>query len=71
MHRRWLAIVLTSGAFGVVHLQQVQAVPALVALSILIGFLYERSGSLLPAIGVHVAFNLKTLIWDAATQVPT
>lgn len=72
MRNRWLAIVLTSGAFGIVHFQQVQAVPALVALSILIGFLYERSGSLLPAVGVHVAFNLKTLVWEAAaTQVLT
>ncbi|MCH8114628.1 MAG: CPBP family intramembrane metalloprotease [Chloroflexi bacterium] len=72
MHNRWLAIVLTSGAFGIVHFQQVQAVPALIALSILIGFLYERSGSLLPAVGVHVAFNLKTLVWEAVTtQIPT
>lgn len=62
---RWLAISLASLAFGAIHLQQPYAIPALVVLAILIGYAYERTGSLIPPIAIHAAFNLKTLIWDA------
>lgn len=63
--RRWAAIGLTSVTFGMIHLQQVHAIPALVLLGILIGYAYERTGSLLPPVVIHALFNLKTLIWDA------
>lgn len=65
LHSRWLAMGVASFIFGAVHFQQPQAVPALVLLGLLMGYAYERTGSLLPAILIHALFNLKTLIWDA------
>jgi membrane protease YdiL (CAAX protease family) len=62
--RRW-AIAGSAVAFGLVHYQQPHAVPALMVLGVMLGFAYERTGSLLPAMIVHSAFNTKTLIWEA------
>lgn len=68
---RWLAIGLTSLAFGAVHFQQPHAIGALAVLALFIGYAYERTGSLLPPIAIHAAFNLKTLLWDTLGGVPT
>lgn len=65
LHSRWLAVGVASLIFGAVHFQQPQAIPALALLGLLMGYAYERTGSLLPAILIHALFNLKTLIWDA------
>lgn len=62
---RWQAIGLTAIVFGVVHLAQPQTIVALTALGVLLGYAYERTGSLVPSIMIHAVFNLKTLIWDA------
>ncbi len=70
VHRRWLSIVLASLAFGAVHFQQPHAMAALTVLALLIGYSYERTGSLVPPILIHAVFNLKTLIWDALGGVP-
>lgn len=61
---RWTPILITSVAFGLVHYSQPHAVPALIFLSILVGYAYERTGSLAVPILVHALFNLKTLIWQ-------
>lgn len=71
LHNRWLAIVLASLAFGSVHVSQAYAIPALAVLAVLIGYTYERTGSLLPPMAIHAAFNLKTLLWDALGALPT
>lgn len=63
---RWSAIFAVSIAFGVVHFGQPHAIPALLLLSVLIGFAYERTGSLAVAAAIHGLFNLKTLVWDAS-----
>ena len=63
LRNRWLAIALASMAFGLVHFPQPHAVGALVVLGILIGYVYERTGSLALAVVIHAAFNLKTLVW--------
>lgn len=68
---RWLSIVLASLAFGAVHFQQPHAMAALAVLGVLIGYAYERTGSLVPPIVIHAVFNLKTLIWDALGAFPT
>ncbi len=65
LKRRWLAILTTSIVFGLVHIGQPQAVPALVALSIILGFFYERTGAVAIPVLIHAAFNLKTLTWHA------
>ena len=70
LRRRWAAIAVTSIAFGAIHFPQPQAVLALIVLSVLIGFAYERTGSLLPPILIHALFNLKTLVWDALGAFP-
>ncbi len=71
IQHRWAAVALTSLTFGLVHFQQVHAIPALVVLGILIGYSYERTGSLLPPVVIHAVFNLKTLIWYAFATQPT
>lgn len=62
---RWTPIVLTASAFGLVHYSQPHAVPALIVLAILIGYAYERTGSLVAPVLIHALFNLKTLLWEA------
>lgn len=62
---RWLAIVLAAAVFGAVHLSQPHTIVALTALGVVLGYVYERTGSLVAPILIHAAFNLKTLIWDA------
>ncbi len=66
--RRWAAIVMASTAFGLVHVRQPQAVAALFVLGVLLGYAYERTGSLLPPIAAHAMFNFKTLVWDALSR---
>ncbi len=60
---KWVAIFGTSAIFAGFHFSQPHAIPALLVLSIVLGYAYEKSGSLLPPIAIHVLFNLKTLIW--------
>ncbi|MBI4716472.1 MAG: CPBP family intramembrane metalloprotease [Planctomycetes bacterium] len=62
---RWSAIAGAAVAFTLVHFSQPFALPALFILAVLIGFAYERTGSMLPPLALHAAFNLKTLVWDA------
>ena len=64
LRSRWAAIGIASVAFGFVHSFQPQAVLALILLAFLMGYAYERSGSLVVPIAIHAMFNLKTLIWD-------
>jgi membrane protease YdiL (CAAX protease family) len=71
MRSRWPAIVLAALAFGAVHYTQPYAVAALVLLGVLLGYAYERTGSLLPPVVIHALFNLKTLVWEAVGAAPT
>jgi membrane protease YdiL (CAAX protease family) len=63
--RRRLAVIFASLAFGAVHFPNPETIPALVAFGLLLGWLYERTGSLAAPILVHALFNLKTLIAEA------
>ncbi|MBI4578212.1 MAG: CPBP family intramembrane metalloprotease [Planctomycetes bacterium] len=63
LRHRWLGIVLASLVFGAMHLPTPQYVPALVVLGIILGWQYERTGSLRVPIAVHMLFNGKTLLW--------
>lgn len=62
---RRLAIILSSAAFAAVHLSMPYAIPALFFLGILMGAAYCRSRKLYVPVAIHVAFNLKTLIWES------
>ena len=61
LRSRWLAILLAAFAFTLVH-AQMHALPALLLFGVILGYAYERTGSLVVPILVHALFNLKTLI---------
>jgi len=62
--RPWVAVAVTALVFGVAHWQQPQAVPPIVALGVLLGAAYERTGSLVTPVALHMLFNLKTMVWE-------
>jgi membrane protease YdiL (CAAX protease family) len=69
--RRWAVVIFASGLFAFIHTGAVawQALPGLFVLGLALGWLYERSGSLWPAIVLHMAFNaLNILLALAATS---
>ena len=67
----WVAIVATSALFAIAHGGQIASWPALFALSVVLGYNYERTGRLLPSIVVHSLFNLTFLLltlWETSQQ---
>ena len=56
------AIFLTSGFFALMHAETPQNVPALFALSVALGYNYERCGRLYASILLHAVFNAVTLM---------
>jgi membrane protease YdiL (CAAX protease family) len=62
---RWIALGLTAALFGAMHYATPHQVPALIALGLLLGYLYERTGSLTLPVLVHLLFNGKSLLWNA------
>lgn len=56
LHSPWLAIILTSLVFVVMHGIWMHWLP-LMALSICLGYSYEKSGSILRPICIHAMFN--------------
>ncbi len=61
LHSPWLAIALGSAACAAVHLP-VQDIPAIFALSVVLGYNYERCGRLYASILMHALFNAAN-IW--------
>ncbi|MFW5682568.1 MAG: CPBP family intramembrane glutamic endopeptidase [Phycisphaeraceae bacterium] len=61
---RWVIVFVASLLFAVTHLGAAiwQSLAALTVLSMVLGFLYERTGSLWPSILVHAGFNA----WNVA-----
>ena len=59
----WIAIVITSLFFAMMHLGQGLAPIPLFGLSILLGYLYQRTGSLMPCIGLHMLNNGYSVFW--------
>ncbi|HVT87266.1 MAG TPA: type II CAAX endopeptidase family protein [Tepidisphaeraceae bacterium] len=53
---RWQAIVITSLIFALVH-QELWLMPPIFFLSVCLGYVYERTGSLWPGILLHSSFN--------------
>jgi len=54
--RVWLSVIASSALFAVVH-PNLGHWPALFALSMCLGYAYEKSGSLLQPIAIHSVFN--------------
>jgi membrane protease YdiL (CAAX protease family) len=64
LRHRWLAIAAVAVLFGAMHSPTPQHMPALAIFGAILGFLYERTGSLVLPILVHFLFNGKSLLWD-------
>jgi len=60
---RWFAIGLSAVAFGLMHWGTPQFIPALICLGVILGYLYEKRGSLIVTMAVHILFNTKSLLW--------
>jgi membrane protease YdiL (CAAX protease family) len=63
LRHRWAAIAITAVLFGAMHYATPQFVPALTVFGLVLGYLYERTGSLWIPVLVHMLFNGKTLLW--------
>lgn len=70
--RRWGVVVGVSALFAVMHMGSVppHALPALWALGIGLGWLYERTGSLWPSILVHAGFNAMNVALTLLQTMP-
>lgn len=64
LRSRRRAMVLGAAFFGMAHYTQPQVVLPMVALGLILGYLYERKGSLVAPLACHVAFNLRTIVWQ-------
>lgn len=55
----WVAILIAGSLFGVVHggVASLHALPMLALFGVVLGWLYERTGSLWPGIAVHAFYN--------------
>jgi len=60
---RWGAVGVTAMLFGMMHTGTPHYIPALMLLGVLLGYVYERTGSLWVPIGLHMLFNMKSLLW--------
>ncbi|HYE39772.1 MAG TPA: CPBP family intramembrane glutamic endopeptidase, partial [Ramlibacter sp.] len=65
---RWPAIVASAVLFGASHLNLYQFAAALL-LGLLLGWLYERSRSLIPCIALHAAYNA-AVTWLDLQEAP-
>jgi len=63
LRHRWIAISVAACLFGLMHLGVPHHIPALIAFGVILGYLYERTGSITVPIFVHMLFNAKTLLW--------
>lgn len=64
--RRWMAIVLTSFLFAAMHGPWM--IPPIFVLSLIVGYVYERTGNLWVAIAMHVGFNATSTLMFLATH---
>jgi membrane protease YdiL (CAAX protease family) len=66
----WMPVVLTSLLFAAVHAPQMPAPFAIFVLSLALGTLYQRTGSLAAPFTLHALFNgLSTTLALAAIQL--
>ncbi|MEN6337366.1 MAG: CPBP family intramembrane glutamic endopeptidase, partial [Phycisphaerales bacterium] len=63
LYHRWAAIACVAVWFGAMHWPTPQQVPALIILGVFLGYLYERTGSILAPIYLHILFNSKSVLW--------
>lgn len=62
-HKPWIAILTTSLLFAAAHCEaDIKSLPALFALSIALGYNYERTGRLFAPIVIHILFNAANIM---------
>lgn len=67
LHSPWLAVLMASAFFALMHQPAWQDVVPLFALAIAMGYNYERTGRLLSAILIHALFNA-VMLWQFAFE---
>ena len=65
---RWAGVAVAGICFGLMHGGQVAAIVPLAVMGIILGFVYEATGSLIGPILIHAMFNTKTLVWHSLLQ---
>ena len=73
--RRWSIVLVASLVFAMIHAnfttwENWQALPGLFVLGLVLGWLYERSGSLWPGIVVHIGFNALNIAVALGSTLP-
>lgn len=70
---RWIAILITSVLFGVLHLGVPTSVIPLISMGVVLGYLRIRYQSVTLCVVVHILFNLRTMVglWLAPELIPT
>lgn len=61
--RRMIPVVVVGVCFGLAHADQPQYVAPLIVLGLVLGYVYERTGSMVAPFTLHAMFNLKTMIF--------
>lgn len=65
--KRWGVVFIAAFVFAIIHANTAtwenwQALPGLFVLGLVLGWLYERSGSLWPSVLVHMSFNVLNIV---------
>ena len=69
--RRWRLVLISACVFTLVHQGMPwQTLPVIFVLAVGLGWLYERTGSLLPSIIVHAGFNALNVAAAMSTTLP-
>ena len=67
--KRWTAIIISALLFGLAHMNPAQ-IPHAFLMGVLLGWLYERSSSLIPCVVLHCANNTIAYLMTAAYPAP-
>ena len=67
--KRWTAIIISALLFGIAHMNPAQ-IPHAFLMGVLLGWLYERSRSLIPCVVLHCANNTIAYLMTAAYPAP-
>lgn len=65
---RWGGILASSLVFAGLH--PTWSIPAIFVLSVALGYVYERTGRLLPAVIMHTVFNLMSVVHTLTSRGP-
>jgi hypothetical protein len=68
-NKRWTAIIISALLFGIAHMNPAQ-IPHAFLMGVLLGWIYERSRSLIPCVVLHCANNTIAYLMTAAYPAP-